>query len=807
MALWRGGLSLLVMSHLLAQTTPALKSLRAIRTLQSPVLDGKLDEAIWSQAPVADGFTQEFPLRGVPAKQRTEVRVLYDDRYVYVGARMHHDAALDGGKATIVKRLHRRDQDSQGDWFGVAIDSLRDRRTAFLFEVNAAGVQKDQVVFGDNNFDASWDGVWESSVSVDDAGWTAELKIPLSLLRINAKAGTQTWGINFNRFDQGRLREFTRWNVTPRGENGFVSRFPELTGIEGIQPQPRRELIPYVSLLRKFETAQSFDDRRWEVRGGLDAHWSVTSHSQLDLSVRPDFGQVEVDQAVINLSTVETFFPEKRPFFLEGAEIFKVQGPDLFYSRRIGRGLSDPDLNAGETLVDRPNATEITAAAKYTAKYDGNLNVGLLGASVDTARAKVRDAAGQASKRELYPLTNFGVLRVQKQFGARGSYLGGFASTMHQSSSDGRVAQVEAVDGLYKSRDQSTTTDFTLSRSQAGIKDQEIQGWRFRVNLQQNWSNGAFAFINPVNAGRDYDPNDVGFLPRADEQRVGFGGGRHWDRTAGIFRNWEWNAKYTTARDQAGHVWQREFESFAKTDFTNFWSLSGMFGIDLPVEDDRELRTFRDPVKKYLQRARTPYASLGFDTAGNKPWYVRANVDRAWHEGGPSTDWSVYQNFKLNSAAEIQTQSNWTRDQGELRWLETQGSMPIVGLRKLSQFNQTLRLSYAFNPRFTVQLFSQWLLVNWNFRDLKAYVSDQTLSSNVVASGGTAFSARVWNVNLITRWEFKPGSAFFLVYTHGANTDELINNRASISPYRDLNRLRHEPSDDAVQIKISYLFR
>lgn len=196
--------------------------LRAQRTAQTIRLDGRLDEVVWSQAAPASGFTQEWPLRGQATRQRTEVRVLYDDHYLYIGARMHHDPTLDGGRATVVKRLHRRDQDSQSDWFGAAIDSNHDRRTALVFEVNAAGVQKDQVIYNDVSFDASWDGVWESAVSADEGGWTAELKIPLALLRFKPGEGPQTWGINFSRSDQGTIREFSRWMVVPRGESSFV---------------------------------------------------------------------------------------------------------------------------------------------------------------------------------------------------------------------------------------------------------------------------------------------------------------------------------------------------------------------------------------------------------------------------------------------------------------------------------------------------------------------------------------------------------------------------------------------------------
>ncbi|WP_291272851.1 DUF5916 domain-containing protein [Geothrix sp.] len=806
-------LVLLLLGGLAVASPGPATGLQALRTTEPIHLDGRLDESIWRRVPAASGFTQEWPLRGQPARQRTEVRVLYDDHYLYVGARMDHNQALEGGSARVVRRLHRRDQDSMGDWFGVALDSNHDRRTALVFEVNAAGVQKDQVIYNDSSFDPSWDGVWESAVSVDAKGWSAELKIPLSLLRFKGDGGPQTWGVNFSRVDQGTVRESSRWQVVPRGENGFVSRFPELTGLEGLHPQPRREYMPYLGLSRKFETSRSYDDRRGESRVGLDARWGLNSHAQVDLSVRPDFGQVEVDQTVLNLSTVETFFPEKRPFFLEGMDIFRVAGPDLFYSRRIGHGLSDPDLNPGESLQDRPNATDITAAAKYTAKYATGTNVGLLGASVEPARATIQDAGGGRFRREISPLTNFGVMRVQQLMDTRGSYLGGFVSEMRQAGPEGRIAQVQALDGVYTTLDRSGLLEATFVRSQAGPRDAQEQGWRGRLRAHQEWRSGWSMELQAINAGRNYNPNDIGYLNRSDEQKVYAEVARRWDQTFGVLRSREWGLGYTAARDQAGHAFLRSLNTWARTDFTNFVSLWGGGGVDLAAEDDRELRTYADPRKKYLERPSLPWANLGIDTPGNRPWYLRLTTSRSWQEGGPSTDATLFQILKPASSVEVQISTSVTRDEGELKWLETPAATPIVGLRRLSQLNQTLRVAYAFTPNLTVQVFSQWLTANWNHRDLKHYADDQTLAPGLPddqpagTTPQTAFSYRTWNLNLITRWEFRPGSAFFLVYTHGASTDALINDRATLSPRPDLAVLRHLPSDDVVQAKVSWLFR
>jgi len=779
---------------------PTVKSLRAVQTTGPIQVDGLLSEPIWTTAPIANGFTTQWPDFGKASALATEVRVLYDDRYLYVGARMPTPL----GRGAIKRRIHRRDQWSPSDWFGVCIDSLHDRSSAWAFFVNAGGVQRDAVISGDTNWNYSWDGVWESAVALDDQGWTAEYKIPLALLRTHE--GNPTWGINFLREAQGPLRESSVWEPTPRGTNAFVSRFPELTNLDNLRPQLRREWIPFLGLGRKFETTSAFDDRGWQTRAGLDAHLSLNTYSQLDLTLRPDFGQVEVDQANVNLSTSETYLPEKRSFFLEGMEIFQVAGPQLFYSRRIGAGLGDPTLDPGEVLLDRPTSAAISGAAKYTGKFENGLNLGVLGANVETARALVQTASGRRERRDLAPSTAYEVTRATRLLDDRGSYVGAFLSYMDQSGSGGRTALVSALDSAYKSEDRGTVLDATLSKSQAGSKDDQDQGHRERLSLNRRWPSGWWIGLGGVNASRDYAINDLGFLDRADEQRIDASLGHNWDLTWNGLRNWNCSLGGSLARDQEGHVFQRSLWSWASTGFTNYCGMSLSAGADLSAENDRELRTFTDPVKKYLRYGTIPYMGIGLSSPDDRPWSVQLNLNRDWREGGPSTNCNLSQSIKMNGSLELQLGTGTTQNEGELSYLETQGSTPVVGLRRLSQFNQTLRLAYAVSPGLTFQFYSQWLEANWNYRDLKSYASDDSLLPGAT-SNPTAFSSRIWNANLITRWEFKPGSTFFLVYTHGTSTDALLNDQAMVNPRQDFQLLNHLPSDDVVQIKLSYLFR
>lgn len=812
---WLGalGVALTMAGAEAAVQEDALLSLRAVRVDHELKVDGRLDDPAWALAPAAGGFRETWPSYGAEAKQPTDVKVLYDARYLYIGARLSH--VPEGGP--VVARVHRRDQDSPSDWFVVYLDSLHDHRSGYAFWVNAAGVQRDAALYNDTASDFSWDGVWESAVHADAEGWTCELKIPLSLLRVRPGGGSQTWGINFGRSDQGAVREQTQWMVTPRGEAAFVSRFPDLTGLADLRPAPRRELSPYVSLQDKVATAASYDDRGFRWNAGGDGHFGLGPNAQLDLSVRPDFGQVEVDQAVLNLSTVETWLPEKRPFFLDGADIFRTNGPTLFYSRRIGAGVGGYAAQPGEMILDQPSAQDIDGAAKYTVKTEGGFSFGALGARTGAADATVREADGSVAHPELAGADTFGVLRGTQALDDRGSYAGFFAGARQPSSEGGAAARVAAADGTWKSEDRSGRLNFAFVDSASGTRGTLQDGQYGLVAGAKRWADGWSASGSLEHAGRSFDLNGLGYLGRADYQSASASVNRAWDATAGAFRNWGWSAWASFSRDQAGMVFDRSFGLNGRTDFTNFWSLWGGGNLSLPAFDDHELRAFDAPVKKYLRRPARPGVNLGFDTAGNRPWYGRVSLSQQWNEGGGSASAAVFQSLKPTPAMEVQFETSVSHDAGSRAWLETLGSAPsplpgqdpgtpLTGLRRLSEFNQTLRVSYAFNPRFTVQAFSQWMENAWDYRDLRAYQDDWTLVPSS-SPDSTAFNDRLWILNLITRWEFRPGSAFFVVYTHGASTDALTSGRAALSPVPDLAALSHVPSDDVLQMKLSWLFR
>jgi hypothetical protein len=516
-----------------------------------------------------------------------------------------------------------------------------------------------------------------------------------------------------------------------------------------------------------------------------------------------------VDETVLNLSTIETNFPEKRPFFLDGTDIFQVVGPQLFYSRRIGSALGFPTLGLGETIVSRPLANDILGAAKLTTKEENGLNLGVLAAITGQQDARIATVGGDTISRTVGNQTAYGVFRGLKQIGTAGSYLGAFTSFVDEAGANGRHANVDALDGVFKSQDRTLELDFVGAFSRAGSTSAGLlDGDYGRVSSIKRWSNNGYLSGAMTYASRTFDPNDLGYLPRPDFREYHFEGGRQWDSKWKDFRNWGFYSSATYSTDDAGVAYNRNVDGRFSTELKNSWKLYVGGGAELPVDDDLELRTFRSAQKLYLHRQTSPYVTAGIATSGSGLWYAQVDLTTSREEGGPDNSVSLTQIIRPSSRLEFNLGTSISVNDGSLRWLETHADgTPIVGFQRLSELSQIVRASYAFTPRFTLQTFTQLLVANWNYRNLRTYVSPNVLVPGAVASGQTAFSDRSWNVNLIARWEFLPGSALFVIYTKGTSTSDLASRFGGISPLHDLPLLFHQPSDDALQIKISWMFK
>jgi len=403
----------------------ARKQARAVRIVGAPpVLDGRLDDAVWQNAPVLDDFVQKQPDEGAPPTERTEFRFLYDGDALYVGARMY---ARDPSK--IQAPVSRRDNAAQAEHVWISLDTYLDRRTAYSFGVSAAGTKLDFYHPRDDEYevDGSFDPVWEAKTQRDSLGWTAEMRIPFSQLRFNALP-EQVWGLNIDRWNPA-TQEDVFWIPVPSRERGWSSRMGELAGISGITPTRRIEVLPYVASGATFTAdpgvGNPFNDgRSFAARAGADLKMGLGPNLTLQATVNPDFGQVEADPAEVNLSAFESIFSEKRPFFTEGSQLLAGNGPRYFYSRRIGAAPRGDLLN-GDHYHDLPAASTILGAAKLTGRLASGTSVGALAALTDAEAARTFDPrTGEFGRVRVHPRTGFGVVRMQQEFGADASTAG-----------------------------------------------------------------------------------------------------------------------------------------------------------------------------------------------------------------------------------------------------------------------------------------------------------------------------------------------------------------------------------------------
>ena len=431
---------LLAVSSLRATPLPR-KSIRAVRTDTAPVIDGTLSDPRWKDAPAVLDFTQFDPDEGSVPTEVTSVRLLYDDHALYVGV-----ICYDSDPGKIVRQLSRRDRTTEADRFSVMIDSYHDLKTAFLFSTNVSGVQSDGVLSQDGlAYDVTWDAVWKVRTRVYQDGWSAEFEIPYSALRFSrAESGEYIWGMNFRRYIS-RKHETDEWVMIPRNEVlpgtiSAVSPMGVVQGIQDISPPLNLSLIPYVSGKEQWETGYPgvSSSPKPEGNAGLDLKYGISPGFTIDATINPDFGQVEVDEAILNLTVFETRFPEKRPFFIENSQLF-VFGPSidntaqasgiplsLFFSRRIGKqptGSSSIGMQPDSLVEDNPLVTPILGALKLTGRSDGGLSVGALSAATGEVNARVRDSTGTSSDFMTEPQALYNVVRLKQDFEG-GTWLG-----------------------------------------------------------------------------------------------------------------------------------------------------------------------------------------------------------------------------------------------------------------------------------------------------------------------------------------------------------------------------------------------
>jgi len=863
-------------------------SLTAVARTTPIQLDGRLDEESWRNAPPGTGFTQQRPEDGKPATQQTEIRILFDDEAIYVGARMFDTKGSKGIRTFLV----RRDQSADADMLELMFDTFHDHVGRTIFGVNPSGVKSDAGVAA-SYADIAWDAVWDVATAIDSLGWVAEFRIPLSQLRFSSDA-EQTWGLQVWR-TASRLNEISMWSYWGVTESGGPQRFGHVEGLQLAGRQRRAEVLPYVvgqlNRLRPGPASDPFYDASSSTaRFGADVKYLLTNNLTLDATINPDFGQVEVDPAVVNLSAFETFFEERRPFFVSGGGSFSfgsfscffcsnVSSLGLFYSRRIGR-FPQGDLPEATDYAEVPDATSIAGAAKVTGRTKSGWTIGVLDAL--TARELARfDADGSQDGQQVEPRTNYFVGRVQKDLRDGQATIGMIATSVKRDLDDSLLAgklssHAEAL-GLdwnwtWKDRTYSFMGSAALSNvagdSAALLRIQQSSARYFQRPDREHGSNGLFTNrYDPSltrmggygmyarlgkNSGKwlwetavnlrspGFEVNDMAFLTRSDYVWMSanllrqFSKPTSWYRSAAVIAGSQQQFNYDGDRTEL------QFHFWGRLEFLNYWNLNAFHLRRPTVFDDRALRG--GPT---VQRPSNEFSSIYFSTDSRKAITFDAQVGTGSNTEG-SRGYEIYTGVLLRPMPNIQfsVRPAFARASSTQQYLTAiddptatafHGRRYVLASLEQDDLSFNTRVNVTFTPTLTLEVFAQPLFSSVDYSQFKEFDAPRTVeksvygvdrgsiaemrnAENVVTgytidpdgAGGAAqfqidnpdFSFRSLRGNAVLRWEYRPGSTVFLVWTQSRSHDDPFESNPRFSTSMDA--LRHAKPDNIFLIKFNY---
>lgn len=828
----------------------------------APSIDGVLDEHCWQQGVWDGGFKQREPLEAAEPSDQTEIKLLYDNDAIYVAIRSFVKDVENRDK-----QIGRRDSFA-GDMVGFALDSYYDRRTAFEFDVTGGGSKMDALIHADG-FDMNWNAVWDVAVGEEENAWIAEFRIPFSQLRFPKNVNNRVWGLHSWRWHR-ETNEESNWQIIPRDNSGFVYQFGELRGLDDLQPKRQIEIMPYLSgslLDRPKETGNPFrDGLEFDFDGGLDAKIGITSNFIVDLTVNPDFGQVEADPSQLNLSTVETFYEEQRPFFLEGESLFEfnMNGDLLFYSRRIGRRPQHtPESEDG--FVDVPAGTRIQGAAKLTGKTKHGLSVGALYASASEEVGTIFED-GEYRSEIAEPQTQYLVTRVSQELDEGGTAIGGIVTgTFRELAEEDPTlltekaitggldlshrwwdrthyinasvvgshvtGSEEAVEELQRSylhnyiRPDADHLDFDPTRD-------ELKGWGGVVAVGKN-NGGHWRYGLELDwRSPGLEINDVGFLDVTDRIRQeGFV--RYVENEPG-----RWFKNYNVMLMQRRHYVfdgtfvKDEFDLHGSFNVNSNWHISQRFGYDTEAYSTRGLR---GGPAMYFPGWWSSQTNISSDGSKDFVWWLGIYADGSTE--GKSGIFSVWPGFSFKRGGRFRFSYSFGYSVGDhdWRWVGSEeysdgrDTAYVLGRLERDTFQSTIRMDFNFTPEISLTYYGNLYLTSGTYSGYKLvtdplaselndrfyhFAASETVrmedsrlqlsnSDGIYTLDDPDFNYRSFRSNLVFRWEYKPGSTLYVVWSQDRENSDL--NRFSTFK-DDFIDLVDAPTNNTILIKASYWF-
>ena len=839
-------------------------------------LDGRLDEPAWQAAQPAGGFIQSYPKAGEKAPDPTEVRVLYDDDALYVGIRL-----FDQHPDSIAAQLARRDATGiYSDWVHLIIDSYHDRRTAFRFTVNPLGVKKDVYTSNDNQEDLNWDAIWDVATRIDSVGWVAEYRIPLSQLRFGNQGKERIWGFQVQR-DIARRQERDTWSPWVPDGRGFVSRFGDLAGLVDVPTPQRLELVPYVS--SKLTRAPGnpanpfFKSNDIKPSAGADLRYGLPAGLTLTATINPDFGQVEVDPSVVNLTAFETFFPEKRPFFLEGSDVFSFGqintqndfgSQRYFYSRRIGR--QPQRFPSGAEFFSTPDQTTIATAAKVTGK-NGPWTIGLLDAVTPEEHADILtvsgDEPGERLTTPVEPLTNYFVGRAKRDFGNGATTIGsmltstirrvdntvfqdllrssatfggidfqaatqgrqwvltGFAAGSRVSGSTQAIAATQLNSSHYYQRPDADYIEFDPNRT-------SLDGHIAEVALAKNGAWYGSLALKQASPGLEL--NDMGFQGRTDYRALSTLYGYQSLTADKHFRSYGAYAYTNNTWNFGGDQIYNGIAGGAYATFLNLWN--GGFGLGYNPSYLSDRFTRGGPVAKVPASWN---GSLNAQSDTRKPIWVNGFLSYTHDESGGSSKYvSLTADMRPTSFLHVslgpslsgnRSTGQFVRSVSDALATSTYGRRYVFADLNQTTLSMDTRIEWTFTPLLSLQVYAQPFVSAGRYSRFKEFAAPRTYDFAVYGKdrgtidrsasgvytvdpdgaglapafqfGDPNFNVRNLRGNAVLRWEYRPGSALFVVWQQQRSGFEPI---GDFSAGRDVGDIFRTVPTNVFLIKATY---
>lgn len=774
------------------------RQLPAVKATQSIKIDGSLDDVAWASATVATDFIQNFPTFGLPASEKTEVRIVYDNSAIYVGAFMYDDPQL------IRKQITARDAEQQSDvdYFSVFFDTYNDHQNGFQFLVTTANVQTDARLSPNftnefNNYgDKTWDAVWESRVGMKDNGWVVEMRIPYISLRF-AKKDIQTWGLQLMRYSR-RKNESSFWNAVDPQVNGFVNQFGQLQNLKNIQPPLRLSLSPYVTTGYRYSPQTSGYLSEWLRNGGMDIKYGINESLTLDATLVPDFGQVISDNVVNNLTPYEVKFTENRPFFTEGTEIFNKAG--LFYSRRVGATPSG--FNSVKNFVaahpewkveKNPTLTQLYNATKFSGRTGKKLGIGFFNAVTAPMEARIRNTtSGKDSIITTEPMANYNIVVLDQSLKGR-SYLT-FTNTSVLRSGAARDANVSALDfAFYNKRNSHVLTGTArYSRQWQAVP---AEGFNTSLKFGKVSGNWQYYFQNSLLSDK-YNPNDLGILRAPNDVTY---------RTSLSYKIFKPTRRFITYNYSITPRLQYLYKPYVFTRFDvtfsafwvfkNFWDVSVQSNINPTWEKSFfELRT----PGRYLSYPANYGFHLSGSTDSRKKLFVSYGATYALSPeyNNELTGLNLGARYRFNNrfSMDLQTSSSYEKNQLGYAFMRETNGEPIVAFRDNREFISILSGIYNFTSRLNLTLRARhyWNKVDYfSFHNVTA--DGKLLPRSFI--GGRDENLNLFNLDAFLTWDFRLGSRLIVGYKNWLGDEEMVmlnnNKNTYLRNLQEMFNLRH----------------